>query len=81
MKTKTISPVVAVQPSQLRDDVIELAIANGYTREDVERLERQNEYRKAYSARPNVVAKRKIYSARRYEKMKVLSNLLKQHVG
>lgn len=78
MKTQTINPVVAVQPSQLRDDVLELALANGFSLADVERLERQNEYRKAYSQRPNVVAKRKAYSAQRYEKMKVLRNLLKE---
>ena len=77
MKTKSINAVVSINPSQLRDDVIELAIANGYTREDVERLEKQNEYRRQYSLRPNVVAKRKLYSAARYEKMKVLRSLLK----
>ena len=75
--TKTLTPVVSVNASQLRDDVMETALANGFTQQDVERLERQIAYRKSYSKRPDVIAKRREYSAKRYAKMKVLSQLLK----
>jgi hypothetical protein len=72
-----VNPVTSINPNQLRDDVIETALANGFTREDVERLERQDAYRKAYNSRPEVVEKRKLYTHKRYLHMKALRALLK----
>lgn len=73
-----VTPVVAIAKSQLRDDVIERALAAGYTVADVERLEAQLRYRKQYSSRPDVIEKRKEYTRKRYLKMKALNTLLKQ---
>ena len=81
MSHKSINAVANINKAQLHDDVEELLTANGFTLNDLQRLEKQNEYRRLYSQRPNVVEKRKAYSAARYAKMKVLRDLLKQHVG
>jgi hypothetical protein len=76
--SKSVVAVVNVPKVQLKDDVLTIALANGFTQADVERMEKQDAYRRAYSQRPEVVEKRKQYAARRHEKMKVLRNLLSQ---
>lgn len=76
-KVSAIRPITAVQPSQLKDDVVSIALANGFTREDITRMEKQDEYRRHYNARPDVVAKRKEYTHKRYLKMKALRDLLR----
>lgn len=80
-KVSAIRPVVAVNPSQLKDDVVSIALANGFTREDITRMEKQDEYRRQYNLRPEVVEKRKAYAAKRYLKMKALRELLRSNVG
>ena len=83
MSTKTINAVATINPSQLKDDKVAL-IANslGVTTEEatklVARLEKQQEYRKQYSQRPEVKAKRAAYSAARYSTLKMVNELLKQ---
>ena len=81
MTTRSVVAITSVSKSQLKDDVLELALANGYTQQDVERLERVTEYRKAYQARPAVIEKRKEYTRKRYLKMKALKELLNNVVA
>lgn len=76
MTTKMVTPIVAVNKSQLRDDVVETALANGFTLNDINTLEKQLEYRRRYNLRPEVVAKRKVYTQQRYLKLKALRSLL-----
>jgi hypothetical protein len=78
MSHKQVIPMSATPKSQLKDDVIELAIANGFTVKDVERFEKLVSYRKQYSSRPEVVEKMKQYAKKRYEKMKRLQALLSE---
>ena len=74
--SKSVVAVVSVPKVQLKDDVLAVALANGFTAADVDRMEKQDAYRREYSQRPEVVEKRKQYAAKRYEKMKVLRQLL-----
>lgn len=74
---QTVVSTVAISKEQLKDDVISIALANGFTEADVERMQRQDEYRRLYNQRPDVVLKRKQYSAMRYQRMKQLRELLK----
>lgn len=76
MSHKMVTPTTAVSKSQLKDDVEALLTANGFTTNDLVRLEKQQQYRKMYAQRPDVVEKRKEYSRQRYLKMKHLRELL-----
>ena len=72
-----VNPVASINPSQLRDDVVETALANGFTTKELDRYLRQEEYRRAYNQRPEVIAKRATYARARYLRMKQLRALLK----
>lgn len=74
---KTVVAITQVDNAQLRDDVVERALANGFTINELASYERSVQYRKQYATRPDVIAKRKAYSARRYKKQQELRNLLK----
>lgn len=73
---QTVVSTVAISKEQLKDDVMSIALANGFTEQDVLRMERQDAYRKEYNQRPDVVLKRKQYAAQRYLRMKQLRSLL-----
>ena len=73
VSSKTINPTISINPNQLHDDVVERALANGFSMNEIERYLSQQEYRKAYNLRPEVKAKR----AERYLRMKELRSLLK----
>jgi len=79
-KMRTITPVATIAKVQLKDDVESLLLANGFNLNDLARLEKQLEYRKRYSQRPEVKEKRAAYSKQRYLKMKVLKALLQDRV-
>ncbi len=76
MTTKTITPIVTINKSQLKDDVNEILTSNGFSITEYERFVKQQEYRKSYSQRSYVVEKRKDYMKKRYERMKELRALL-----
>ena len=76
MNNKTINAVVSIPATQLKDDVLQAALAEGFTVREVEAFERQLKYRKQYNSRPEVVARRKQYAAKRYQRMKELRMLL-----
>lgn len=77
-KNRTITAVVNIPEANRKDDIAELLKANGFSLNDLQRFEKQQAYRKEYSQRVEVVAKRKEYSKRRYERMKQLRRLLDQ---
>ena len=79
-KMRTITPVATIAKVQLKDDVESLLLANGFNLNDLAKLEKQLEYRKRYSQRPEVKEKRAAYSKQRYLKMKVLKALLQDRV-
>lgn len=72
-----VNAVSSIPTNQLKDDVLSIALSNGFTEQDVLRMERQDAYRKEYNQRPDVVLKRKQYAAMRYLRMKQLRALLK----
>lgn len=78
MTTKTITPIVNIDKVNLKDDIADLLTTNGFTLVDYERLQKQQQYRKMYSQREDVVAKRRVYTKMRYERMKQLRGLLSQ---
>jgi hypothetical protein len=80
MTTTKVTPVVAIPKVQLKDDVELMLIENGFTINDLARLERQQQYRREYSQRPNVVEKRKMYNKQRYVRMQMLKSLLRERV-
>jgi hypothetical protein len=55
---------------------LELATQNGFTAKDLQTLTNQLAYRKMYNARPDVVARRKAYTAKRNAKMTALKQIL-----
>jgi hypothetical protein len=80
MSHKSITAVVSIDKTNLKDDVEAMLKLNGYTLQDLKMVEKQNEYRRLYNLRPEVVAKRKVYSQKRYLKMKMLKALLQDRV-
>ena len=80
MSIKRVVPIVSVSQSQLRDDVVERALSAGFNINEINTLEKQIAYRKAYNQRPNVVEKRKLYTHARYVRLKALKNILAQQV-
>ena len=74
--TKVVTPVVAVQKSQLKDDLEAKLTANGFSLKDLERLQKQQEYREKYNQREEVRERRKQYQKERYERMKLLKSLI-----
>lgn len=75
-QTRTVVAISSVSKSQLRDDLVEQATANGFTTKELASYLRQQEYRKMYAQRPDVIAKRKAYTQARYLRMKQLKELL-----
>lgn len=80
MTTTTITPTLSINKSQLRDDVVETALANGFTLNDINTLEKQLEYRRLYNQRPEVIEKRRVYTQQRYLRLKMLKSLLRSNV-
>lgn len=83
MTNKTVTAVATINPAQLKDDkVSKVANSLGCSIDEatklVDRLEKQQSYRKQYSQRPEVRAKRAAYSAARYAVIKQVNELLKQ---
>jgi hypothetical protein len=77
---KTITPTITLDPSQLKDDLETSLTSHGLTLKDVERYQRQVEYRRQYSLRPDVKEKRREYSRQRNLKMRILRDLLSKEV-
>ena len=75
-KVTVVRPVISVPATQRKDDIIAAAIAAGFTMHDVERFEKQQQYRKEYNQRPDRVQARKEYMKKRYERTKQLRALL-----
>jgi hypothetical protein len=78
MSTHTLTPITSINPSQLKDDVVEKITSAGFTLKEYETLQHQLAYRKSYNQRPEVVERRKLYTAKRNLKMKMLKSLLQQ---
>jgi hypothetical protein len=76
MSTATVRALVSIPTSQLRDDIRDAMIANGFTEQDLQRLEKQLAYRKTYNSRPEVKERRAEYTKQRNAKMKTLKQLL-----
>lgn len=76
MTMKTITPVVNVNKHQLKDDIAEKLTSAGVSSKEVEQYLRQQEYRKQYQQRPDVIEKRKQYRQERYQRMKLIAQLL-----
>jgi hypothetical protein len=72
-KVTGVNVVTSNKPNGLEAKLLEL----GFTSLDIERLQKNEQYRKEYNKRPEVVAKRAAYMKARYERMKVLKGLLK----
>jgi hypothetical protein len=79
-KVRTITPVATINVAQLKDDVETMLTENGFTLNDLARLEKQQAYRREYAQRPNVVEKRKEYNKQRYVRMQMLKSLLRERV-
>ena len=82
MSHKTVTAVATIPQAQLKDDkVAALVNALKCTAEEanalIERLEKQQQYRKQYAQRPDVRAKRAAYSKSRYQQLKLVASLLK----
>jgi len=78
MTTTQVTPTIAINKSQLKDDVVEKLTSQGYTLKEVNSLLHQLEYRKMYNQREDVVAKRRAYNHKRNLKMKAMKSLLSQ---
>ena len=73
----TLETATKLNTTSLSDtDFVKLLDA-GFSINEIERYCAQREYRTEYNSRPEVKAKRQQYSKTRYERMKLLSNLLK----
>lgn len=77
MTTKTVTPTIAVNVNQLKDDVETLLTSNGFTLNDLARLKHQQDYRRKYAQRPEVKSKRALYNKVRSRRMQVLKGLLR----
>jgi hypothetical protein len=66
--------------TSLSDEQFRSLLDQGFTVKDIESFSSQLEYRKEYNKRPDVVAKRKVYSQLRNTKMKMLREILKKEL-
>jgi hypothetical protein len=62
--------------TQLTDEQFRALLDAGSTVRDIETFAAQLEYRKAYNKRPDVIAKRKMYAAKRAAQFKALRAIL-----
>jgi hypothetical protein len=60
-------------------DTTELASVMGVTPREVERLVKSLRYRRGYNQREDVVAKRKVYNAKRAAEMRVMRKVVREH--
>jgi len=77
MTTTTTTPIVTIDKSQLKDDLLQAALDAGYTEKEFETFMRREEYRKQYNSKPEVVAKRKQYNKVRNLRFKLIKEALK----
>ena len=75
---RTVTPIINVPKSSLHDDVEATALKNGFTLNELHRYLAQQQYRKEYNSRPEVVEKRREYRRVRYLRMKELRMVLNQ---